>query len=84
VAARIGYLPEEPAFYAWMTPVEFLEHVGSLFGLPGVERKRRTLELLDYVGRLFGLSSSDNSKRTGELLDLTGLSQVSKRRIGGF
>ena len=50
VAARIGYLPEEPAFYAWMTPVEFLEHVGSLFGLSGAERKRRTLELLEQVG----------------------------------
>ena len=24
VAARIGYLPEEPAFYTWMTPASFL------------------------------------------------------------
>ena len=34
VAHRIGYLPEEPAFYGWMSPLEFLDHVGRLFGLP--------------------------------------------------
>ncbi|MBN1137620.1 MAG: ABC transporter ATP-binding protein [Anaerolineae bacterium] len=62
VAARIGYLPEEPAFYRWMTPTD----------------------LLDHVGRLFGLSSQERGSRTKELLELTGLSQVGKRRIGGF
>ena len=62
VAARIGYLPEEPAFYRWMTPTD----------------------LLDYVGRLFGLSTQERRSRATDLLELTGLSQVSKRRIGGF
>ena len=50
VAARIGYLPEEPAFYPWMTPVELLDHVGRLFGLPASERKSRTVQLLEHVG----------------------------------
>jgi ABC-2 type transport system ATP-binding protein len=49
-AARIGYLPEEPAFYPWLTPVELLDHIGRLFGLPGPERHTRTGELLDLVG----------------------------------
>ena len=62
VAARIGYLPEEPAFYTWMTPAELLDHVGRLFGLPAGVRKQRTAELLEQVG----------------------LSQVRRRRIGGF
>jgi ABC-2 type transport system ATP-binding protein len=48
-AARIGYLPEEPAFYPWMTPIELLDHVGRLFGLPGHERRARAGELLDLV-----------------------------------
>ena len=48
-AARIGYLPEEPAFYPWFTPAEFLDHVGRLFGLPASERRARTEELLDLV-----------------------------------
>lgn len=50
VAHRIGHLPEEPAFYAWMTPREFLDHVGRVFGLPASERAARTKELLDLVG----------------------------------
>jgi len=50
VAARIGYLPEEPAFYTWMTPLEFLDHVGRLFGLVSTERKQRALELLERAG----------------------------------
>jgi ABC-2 type transport system ATP-binding protein len=50
VAAGIGYLPEEPAFYRWMTPAEMLDHVGRIFGLPGEERRVRTQELLELVG----------------------------------
>lgn len=50
-AARqlIGYLPEEPTFYPWMTGAEFLDYVGRLFRLAGVERKKRVEELLDLV-----------------------------------
>jgi len=62
VAGRIGYLPEEPAFYSWMTPHEFLDHVGRVFGLP----------------------TSERAARVKELLDLLGLTEVGKRRIGGF
>lgn len=50
VAARIGYLPEEPACYPWMTPREFLDHVGRVFGLSAQEREERIKELLDLVG----------------------------------
>jgi len=62
LAWRIGYLPEEPAFYPWLTPREFLDH----------------------VARLFGLDSGERTKRVAELLDLVGLTDVSRRRIGGF
>ncbi len=50
LARRIGHLPEEPAFYPWMTPREFLDHVGRVFGLSASERAARTKELLDLVG----------------------------------
>lgn len=50
VARRIGYLPEEPAFYTWMTPREFLDHVGRVFGLSAGERAARATELLELVG----------------------------------
>jgi len=50
VARRIGYMPEEPAFYPWMTPREFLDHVGRVFGLSTSERATRIKELLELVG----------------------------------
>src|SRR5437868_10717859 len=50
LAQHFGYLPEEPAFYNWMTPREFLDHVGRLFGMPAPERRSRTAELLQLAG----------------------------------
>jgi ABC-2 type transport system ATP-binding protein len=49
VSPRVGYLPEEPAFYNWMTPEEFLDLVGQIFGLTAADRKTRTRELLAQV-----------------------------------
>ncbi len=48
-ASRLGYLPEEPAFYPWMTPLEFLDHLGRLHGLSAADRARRSRELLELV-----------------------------------
>jgi len=50
VAARVGYLPEDPNFYTWMTPAELLDHVGRVFGLDAAQRKARSGELLEQVG----------------------------------
>ena len=47
---HFGHLPEEPAFYNWMTPREFLDHVARLFGLSSGERRARVRELLELVG----------------------------------
>lgn len=46
----IGYLPENPYFYDYLTPEELLTYVGRLFGLrpPALAQKVRTL--LDDVG----------------------------------
>ncbi len=49
VAERIGYLPQEPAFYAWMTARELLDHVGRLFGLGAGGRQARIQALLQLV-----------------------------------
>jgi ABC-2 type transport system ATP-binding protein len=50
IAQQIGFLPEEPAFYPWMTPREFLDYVGSVFRLPAAERSTRTKELIELAG----------------------------------
>ena len=44
-----GYLPEEPAFYGWMTPWDFMNYVGKIFGLNETERHQRIEELLDLT-----------------------------------
>jgi len=49
VHARIGYLPENPYFYDYLTPREFLDYCGQLFGLDQQTRRTRTGELLARV-----------------------------------
>src|SRR6266567_2232440 len=45
--ARIGYLPENPYFYDYLTAREFLNYCGELFG--GKNNQARTEELLTRV-----------------------------------
>jgi ABC-2 type transport system ATP-binding protein len=47
--SQFGYLPQEPAFYGWMTAAEYLDHSGRLFGLNDIERQERVEELLRLV-----------------------------------
>src|SRR5215831_2386985 len=47
--ARIGYLPENPYFYDYLTAREFLEYCGELFGLNQSVRRTRTEQLLTRV-----------------------------------
>src|ERR1700682_1275836 len=47
--ARIGYLPENPYFYDYLTAREFLSYCGQLFGQDGHTRERRTADLLTRV-----------------------------------
>lgn len=49
LSRRIGYLPEEPTFYPWMTPREFLDHLGRLHGLSAAGRSRQVRALLEMV-----------------------------------
>lgn len=46
---RIGYLPENPYFYDYLTAREFLEYCAELFGQHKVARKRNAEELLSRV-----------------------------------
>lgn len=50
VRARIGYLPQEPRFFGWMSGEELLVYVGELFGLARPEARRRAGELLERLG----------------------------------
>ena len=47
---RIGFLPEQPYFYDYLTSTEFLRFYGQLFGLDGDELRARMKNLLALVG----------------------------------
>lgn len=47
--ARIGYLPENPYFYDYLTAREFLSYCGQLFGQDGHTRNHRSEDLLTRV-----------------------------------
>jgi ABC-2 type transport system ATP-binding protein len=47
---RVGFLPEHPYLYDYLTPREYLDYVGRLFGLSARERRERTGRLLALVG----------------------------------
>jgi ABC-2 type transport system ATP-binding protein len=50
VRRRVGYLPEAPYFYDYLTAEELLIYFGGLFGLRGEQRRKRVSALLDKVG----------------------------------
>src|SRR5687768_16965398 len=50
VKRRIGYLPEHPYFYDYLTAEELLRYFAGLFGYAGAERRSRVDRLLDEVG----------------------------------
>ncbi|MGH9512583.1 MAG: ABC transporter ATP-binding protein [Terriglobales bacterium] len=48
--AQIGFLPEQPYFYDYLTAHELLEYYAQLSGVPAKERSRRAAEVLARVG----------------------------------
>src|SRR5918996_166327 len=46
---RIGYLPENPYFYDYLTAREFLDYCAQIFGYPAATRRKRAADLLARV-----------------------------------
>lgn len=49
---RVGFLPENPHFYEYLSGYEFLNFYGRLFGLSGSQRPARVERLLEQVGMM--------------------------------
>jgi len=49
VRRRVGFMPENPYFYDYLTVWEFLDFHASLYGIPKAERRRRIEEYLERV-----------------------------------
>ena len=72
---KVGFLPESPYFYDYLTVGELLDLAGRLFGVPSDVRKKRADELIETVGldRARGQSLKKFSKG---MLQRAGLAQA--------
>ena len=66
----IGYLPDVPEFYGFMTPKEYLNLCGEVTGMAKADIRKRVEELLEMVGL------ADAKKR------INGFSRGMKQRLG--
>lgn len=66
----IGYLPDVPEFYSFMTPREYLAFCGEITGMDKKQIKVRSEELLELVGL------------AGEKHRIKGFSRGMKQRLG--
>lgn len=73
---QIGYLPENPYFYDYLSPREFLNYCGQLFGLEQAERKRRTESLLTRVNLDSNSWERQMRKLSKGMLQRVGLAQA--------
>lgn len=72
VREHIGFLPEEPIFYEYLSGKEFLLFVGGLFGMSKKESQKKSDELFCLVG----LGEKDQKKK------IRAYSKGMKQRIG--
>ena len=68
--ALLGYLPDVPGFYRWMTARQFLRFAADAFGLAGPPVEKRIDDLLEWA------SLTDESAKIG------GYSRGMKQRLG--
>jgi ABC-2 type transport system ATP-binding protein len=72
---QIGFLPENPYFYMYLTAEESLNFHGQLRGMPRDERKKRIPELLTLVG-LDHASGRSLKKFSRGMLQRIGIAQA--------
>jgi len=74
--SRIGYLPENPYFYDYLTALEFLNFCGQLFGFSKSERNRRAKNLLARVRLNENKWNTQLRKFSKGMLQRVGLAQA--------
>ncbi|MDB4958146.1 MAG: transporter related protein [Myxococcales bacterium] len=72
---KVGFLPESPYFYDYLTVPELLDLAGRLFGVPAQLRKTRADELIERVG--LGRARNQSLKKFSKgMLQRAGLAQA--------
>ncbi|HSD89711.1 MAG TPA: ABC transporter ATP-binding protein [Kofleriaceae bacterium] len=73
--AKLGFLPESPYFYDYLTVGELLDLAGRLFGVPHGVRAKRADELIEKVG--LGRARTQSLKKFSKgMLQRAGLAQA--------
>lgn len=72
---RIGFMPEQPYFYEYLTGREFLRLCGQLCGMQGGRTENRASELLERVG-LSGAGGTAIRKYSKGMMQRLGLAQA--------
>ncbi len=75
IKKRIGFLPENPSFYGYLTGREFLEFYGQLFGFSKADRKDRANKFLSIVGLTY-YATMQLRKYSRGMLQRIGLAQA--------
>ena len=73
--AQIGFLPEQPYFYDYLTARELLDYYGQLSGVPARERSPKVQEMLSRVG-LQSAADVQLRKYSKGMLQRVGLAQA--------
>ena len=73
---RIGYLPENPYFYDYLTALEFLNFCGQIFGVPQSTRNKQAKELLARVHLNESKWNTQLRKFSKGMLQRVGLAQA--------
>jgi ABC-2 type transport system ATP-binding protein len=74
--ARIGYLPENPYFYDYLSGRELLEYTAALFGITSSEAEVRNNELLGQVGLDADRANRQLRKYSKGMLQRIGIAQA--------
>ncbi|SFE30884.1 ABC-2 type transport system ATP-binding protein [Lentibacillus persicus] len=75
IRGLIGYLPQHPVFFKWMSGKEFLMYAGRLAHLSKEEAHKRSEQLLDRVG-LSDAANKKIGKYSGGMKQRLGIAQA--------
>lgn len=75
IKAQIGFLPEQPYFYDYLTAHELLDYYGQLSGVPAKDRQRRICDVLQRVG-LTDIKGVQLRKFSKGMLQRVGIAQA--------
>jgi len=81
IRSEIGFLPQYPQFYSWLTALEFIEMAAKLSGVDGKMIKSQAVRTLDFVG----LGDAKNKKTgtfSGGMKQRLGLAQAIVHKPG--